>query len=64
MSITTDVELSVLWDSYQLEPYHGLRKPCDQDVITSLSRNYYINYGITVSLLSCRDVQIFHQLFT
>lgn len=35
MSVTSDIDLSVLWECYQLEPYHGLRKPCDEDTITT-----------------------------
>ena len=35
MSVTSDINLSVLWECYQLEPFHGLRKPCDEDTITT-----------------------------
>lgn len=35
ISVTNQVNLSLLWDHYQLEPYHGLRKPSPDDVITS-----------------------------
>jgi hypothetical protein len=35
ISVTTDINLDILWDNYQLEPYHGLRKPSPDDIITT-----------------------------
>ncbi|XP_019853392.1 PREDICTED: cilia- and flagella-associated protein 61-like isoform X1 [Amphimedon queenslandica] len=37
ISVSTDVNLSLLWDHYQLESFHGLRKPSPDDVITTIN---------------------------
>ena len=35
ISVTSQVDLSILWECYQLESYHGLRKLCEEDEIIS-----------------------------
>ena len=36
VSITTEVDLDLLNSCFDLAPYHGLHKPCDEDEVISV----------------------------